>query len=212
VKSRLGQKDPQAGAVMKNPGRNPDARRSAFTLIELVVVLTIAGVLGAMAIPRMTSLSLYRADAAAQQVRSVFITAQRTSLTRQYDVIVSVDTIRGGLRIAEDMDNSGTITSNETRFWRPPGEGNRFSRPTFGVNVALPGASVYGSSLKQVDNLPSIVFHRDGSASSDAEVYMSSTYRSRVDFRAITLVRSTGRADLYRLAGTGTNAHWEVVQ
>jgi prepilin-type N-terminal cleavage/methylation domain-containing protein len=195
---------------MKTPFRTLPAR-SAFTLLELVVVMTIAGVIGAMAIPRM-NLSLYRADAAAQQVRSVFITAQRTSLTRQYDVIVSVDTLKGGLRIAEDVNNSGTIEVSEWKFWRPPGEGNRFSRPTLGVNVAAPNASVVGSNLKQVDALPSIIFHRDGSTSSDAEIYMSSTYRSRTDFRAITLTRSTGRTDLYRLNTSGTLPQWEVVQ
>ena len=189
----------------------PRPRRDAFSLVELLIVLTIAGLIGGMAIPRL-NLSMYRADAAAAQVRSVFTTAQRTSLTRQYDVIVSVDTIKIGLRIAEDKDNRGSIDASEIRFWRPPGEGNAFARPASGVFITSPPASVVGGSLKTVDNMPSIVFHRDGSTSSDAEIYMSSTYRGRVDFRAITLTRSTGRADLYRLAGTGTSAKWEVVQ
>jgi prepilin-type N-terminal cleavage/methylation domain-containing protein len=186
-------------------------QRTGFTLIELVIVMTIAGIVAGMAIPRI-NISNYRADAAAQQVRSVFTTAQRTSLTRQYDIIVSVDTIKGGLRIAEDVNNSGTIEVSEWKFWRPPGEGNRFARPSKGVYVASPSASVVGGTLKHVDALPSIVFHRDGSTSSEAEIYMSSTYKGRVDFRAITLTRSTGRAEVFRLAGTGTSAKWEVAQ
>jgi prepilin-type N-terminal cleavage/methylation domain-containing protein len=192
---------------------SPGGRRSAFSLVELVVVLTIAGVLGGLALPRL-NVSKYRSDAAAQQVRSVFTTAQRTSLTRQYDVIVSVDTIKGGLRIAEDKNNNGTIEPalGETKFWRPPGEGNRFSVPPKGVNSASVNASVVGSTIKVIDNMPSVLFHRDGSASTDMEIYISSRYKQRVDFRAVILTRSTGRAEMYRLSGSGATAKWLVGQ
>lgn len=192
--------------------RERDGRRG-MTLIELAVVLVILGTMAGLAIPRL-NLSSYRSDAAAQQVRSVFQTAQRTSLTRQYDVIVSVDTIRGGLRIAEDINNNGAIEVSEWKFWRPPGEGNRFAVPPAGVR---PGsgdsyrpisASVTGPSLKTVDGLPSVIFHRNGSTSSEMEVYMASRYRGRTDYRGITLTRSTGRSELYRLEGTGLTARW----
>jgi prepilin-type N-terminal cleavage/methylation domain-containing protein len=191
-----------------------DRRRSAFTLIELLIVLTIAGIVTGMAIPKI-NISSYRSDAAAQQVRSVFTTAQRTSLTRQYDVIVSVDTVKGGLRIAEDRNNNGLIEPalGETKFWRPPGEGNRFSVPPFSLANNAIKSSVIGSNLKLVDNMPSILFHRDGSASTDAEIYVSSAYKNRIDYRAITLIRSTGRADAYRLAvAQGASKKWEVIQ
>lgn len=182
-----------------------------FTLIELILVLFILGIISAMAIPRL-NLAQYRADAAAQQVRSVFQTAQRTSLTRQYDVIVSVDTTQFGLRIAEDVNNDGTIQASEWKFWRPTGEGNRFAVPPKGVNVTGPSTSVVGTQLTQVGGLPSITFHRDGSTSSDAEIYVASTDKNRTDFRAITLTRATGRTDLYRLSGTGSSSVWQVVQ
>lgn len=182
--------------------------RRAFSLVELVIVMGLIGVVAGMIIPRL-NLSRYRIDAAAQQVRGVFQTAQRTSLTRQYDVIVSVDTVHGGLRIAEDVNNNGAIEVSEWKFWRPPGEGNRFARPPVGLNGAV-GSSVAGSNLKTVDNLPSVIFHRDGSTSSDAEIYISSAYRGRVDFCAISLTRSTGRTELFRLAGTGASARWQL--
>lgn len=193
------------------------SRRRGITLLELLVVLVIMGIMAGLAIPRL-NLSQYRANAGAQQVRSVFQTAQRTSLTRQYDVIVSVDTIKGGLRIAEDRNNNGMIEVSEWKFWRPSGEGNRFSVPPAGVQ---PGSgatyrpittSVVGPALKIVDGLPSVVFHRDGSTSSEMQVYMSSSYRGRTDFRGITLTRSTGRSELYRLAGVGATANWQVTQ
>lgn len=81
--------------------------------------------------------------------------------------------------------------------------------PPKGLNGTVTSA-VVGSTLKTIDGLPSIVFHRDGSTSSDAEVYISSTYKSRIDFCAITLVRSTARTELYRLAGSGVTAVWQL--
>src|SRR4051812_23715109 len=181
-----------------------------MTLIEIVIVLTIMSVVMALGLPHL-DLSQYRADGAAQQVRSVFQTAQRTSLTRQYDVIVSVDTVQGGLRIAEDVNNNGSIEISEWKFWRPLGEGNRFRIPPKGLTATLPASSVVGSQLATVDKLPSVIFHRDGSASSDAAVYVASTSKQRTDFRAVELTRSTGRSELYKLAGTGTGASWRIL-
>lgn len=187
--------------------------KRGFTLFELVIVLVIFGVIAGMSVP-LLNLSGYRSDAAAQQVRSVFQTAQRTSLTRQFDVIVSVDTIQGGLRIAEDANNDGIIQANEWKFWRPPGDGNRFAVPPKGVNSPNISTSIVGAQLKTIGGLPSVVFHRDGSTSSDMEIYMSSSYRRKTDFRAVTLTRSTGRTDLYRLVGkgngNGNSGKWQV--
>ena len=186
-------------------------RRSAFTIIELVIVVVILSVIAGMAIPKL-NLSMYRADAAAQQVRSVFMTAQRTSLTRQYDVIVSVDTVGFGLRIGEDKNNNGIIEPNEITYWRPEGGGNTFSIPPVGLNAPTVSTSVVGSALVSMSGMPSVTFHRDGSTSSDAEVYVQSVDKTRTDYRVIALTRATGRTDLYRLSGTGASAVWQVVR
>jgi prepilin-type N-terminal cleavage/methylation domain-containing protein len=170
--------------------------RFGFSMIEIIIVLVMMAVVMRMALPKL-NLSQFRADAAAQQVRSVFQTAQRTSLTRQFDVIVSVDTTTFGLRIAEDSSNDGIIQTNEWKFWRPTGEGT---------------SPVVGTNIRSVSNLPSITFHRDGSTSSDGEVYVQSTYKSRTDYRAITVTRATGRTELWRLSGTGSTASWLVVR
>jgi len=190
---------------------NPRLRkRAAFSMIEIIIVLVMMAVVARMALPKI-NMSQFRADAAAQQVRSVFQTAQRTSLTRQFDVIVSVDTTTFGLRIAEDSSNDGVIQTNEWKFWRPTGEGNKFAVPPKGLNGTV-ASPVVGSAIRSVTNLPSIIFHRDGSTSSDGEVYVQSTYKSRTDYRAITVTRATGRTELWRLSGTGTGATWLVVR
>lgn len=180
-------------------------------MVEIIIVLVMMAVIAAMAIPKL-NLSQFRADAAAQQVRSVFQTAQRTSLTRQFDVIVSVDTAQFGLRIAEDLNNDGSIQVSEWKFWRPTGEGNKFAIPPKGLNASTVTSSVIGAQLKIVDGMKSVIFHRDGSTSTDAEIYVQSEYKGRTDYRAISVTRATGRTELYRLSGTGSTATWQVVQ
>lgn len=175
----------------------------------MVLVLVIMGILARIALPRLST-GATRADAAAQQIRSVFLTSQRTSLTRQYDVIVSIDTAKAGLRIAEDVNNNGTIEVSEWKFWRPLGSGNQFVRPPVGLTQSIVDSPVLGSQLTKVDNLPSVIFHRDGSASSDVEVYVASAFKGRTDYRAVTLTRATGRSEMYRLAGTGGTRVWKV--
>ena len=192
------------------PTRSAARAREGFSMIELIVVLVMMAVIMRMALPKLNT-GAFRADAAAQQVRSVFQTAQRTSLTRQFDVIVSVDTTTFGLRIAEDSSNDGIIQSNEWKFWRPTGEGNSFAVPPKGLNGTV-ASPVVGTAIKSVSNLPSIVFHRDGSTSSDGEVYVQSSYKGRTDYRAITVTRATGRTELWRLSGTGSTATWLVVR
>jgi type II secretory pathway pseudopilin PulG len=185
------------------------AQRRGFSTIEVVMVLLIVGVTMRIALPRL-DLSRYRSDAAAQQVRSVLVTAQRMSLTRQYDVIVSFDTVRGVVRIAEDQNNNGQIDGVEPTLAirRSIGEGNRFSVPPFGLSSPTPTASVLGTQIKSVTSYPSVIFHRDGSVNTDAEIYVASAYRGRTDFRLVTLTRSTGRTDLYRLSGTAPTYGW----
>lgn len=196
---------------MANSHRSIKRPRAGFSMVEIIIVLVMMAVVAGMALPRL-NLSQFRADAAAQQVRSVFQTAQRTSLTRQYDVIVSVDTAQFALRIAEDVNNDGTIQVSEWKFWRPTGEGNRFAIPPRALNTPTVTSSVVGAQLKIVDGRKSVIFHRDGSTSTDAEIYVQSEYKGRTDYRAITVARATGRTELYRLSGTGATAAWKVVQ
>ncbi len=185
--------------------------RSGFSMVEMVIVLVMMAVVMRMALPRLNT-GMYRADAAAQQVRSVFQTAQRTSLTGQHDVIVSFDTVKTELQIAEDANNDGQIQASEIKFWRPTGDGNSFSVPPSGSARRPCRRRSSVRSSRAWNSLPSVTFHRDGSTSSDVEVYVKNVFKGRTDFRLVTLTRATGRTDLYRMAGTSTSAKWQVVQ
>jgi hypothetical protein len=56
------------------------------------------------------------------------------------------------------------------------------------------------------DGMPTVIFRRDGAASSDLEVYVVSSRALPDDFRAIQVVQSTGRTDWFRYL----NDHWKA--
>ena len=65
-----------------------------------------------------------------------------------------------------------------------------------------PSAAVTGSNLCSIQGLPAIQFLRDGAASSDLEVYVTSSRSTVTDYRVIRVAMATGRADAYRYTGS----------
>ena len=191
--------------------RRAGRSRAGFSLIELMLVLVVMGLVAGMTLPKL-NLNGSRADGAAQQIRGALMIAQRTAITRQYDVLVSIDTARGTLRIVEDSNDTGKLDAREVQHWRPieRAEGNAFAIPPKGYSAPSVTAPVVGSGIRSLDGLPTITFHRDGSASSDAEIYLVNASRGKPAFRCVTVTRSTGRAEAYRLSGSGSGATWIV--
>ena len=70
----------------------PTGLRTAFTLLELVVVMTIIGVVGAIAVPRYTTfVGGQRADAAARRITTDLSYLQRRARTYSQSLTVSFD-------------------------------------------------------------------------------------------------------------------------
>lgn len=172
--------------------------RRGFTLAETMVVLVIATLMVTIAIPRVDT-SRYRADAIAHIVRTTLQNASRSSITRQHDMIVAFDTLRDRIRITWDANNDGVAGPTERVAYRGLDTGVLFADPTItGLNGSQITAAVVGSAIKVRDSLPSLTFHRDGSVSSDAEIYVSIAARGPKFYRAITLNQATGRVEWYR--------------
>jgi Tfp pilus assembly protein FimT len=165
--------------------------------MELLIVLIIAGVLGAVAYPRLDT-SRYRADAVVMNVRGALQQAQRYALVRQHDVIVTFDTVGNRIRIGMDGNNDLVLSQGELILNKSLETGNAFRVPPAGLNGAV-AASVKGPGMRIFSGIPGIVFHRDGSSSSDVEIYLSSPAKgSAYTYRAVLLVQSTGRTEWYR--------------
>ena len=175
--------------------------KSGFSLVEVAVVVLIAGILGVLAYPRI-DVGRYKADSVVTTVRSRLQEAQRAALVAQHDVIVSFDLTGNRIRLAWDANNNHDIESTERVTWTSLQGGNRFATPPAGIHGPVNNA-VSGSNVRMLGEMPTVTFHRDGSLSSELEVYMS-TVSSPIRWRAVTVVQATGRTDWFRKNTTGS--------
>lgn len=184
--------------------RSKTPKRAGFTLAEVMVVVVISGLMITLAIPRIDT-TKWRADAIATIVRTSLQYAQRQAITRQHDMVVSFDTTGERIRTFWDQNNSGFIDSQERVTWRGLDVGILFTDPAVrGVSGTVITDPVSGSQIATVNGYPTVTFHRDGSVSTDAEIYIKVAAHGPPWYRAITLTQSTGRVDWFRLnAQTG---------
>ena len=173
--------------------------RSGYTILEIIIVVMLAGIVAAITYPKI-DVGRYKADSVVTTVRSVMQQAQRASLVSQHDVIISFDLTTNRIRVAWDANNDHTVEPGERVMWTSLTSGNQFAVPDQGVRgiVAKP---VIGSNVREVSSMPTVTFHRDGSLSSDLEIYLS-TISSPTRWRAVTVVQATGRTDWYRKSTT----------
>lgn len=174
--------------------------RGGFTLIEVMVAISIFAIMVAIAIPRL-DFAKYEADAAQIAVRGSFQKAQRVAVQRQYDVAVSFDTLNRRIRITEDTNVNRIIESTDAISWKPLEEGARFHTPPSEL-YGRTAAPLVGSNLVTLNGLPSIVFLRNGSATSDAAIYVTSSREKLDHYRVVTLTQSTGRTETFRYRGS----------
>lgn len=173
-----------------------------LTLVEIATVIVIVGILTAVALPRLP-LASARADAAVRIVRGELQAAQRLAITRQSDVVVGIDASANRLRVHEDGDNDGTVDAGERVRVRPLEEGARLlAPPVAGIRGGALTQPQGGTNLRDRDGLPSITFRRDGSASSDLELYVAALTAREDGWRGVVVTPSTGRVEAWRLAGT----------
>jgi len=175
-------------------------RKRGFSAIELLIVCAIVGIFATLAYPRV-NFTQFQVDSGARTIRVALQNAERLAVTRQYDVVVSFDQSNKRVRILEDGNNNDVVDGGERVTYAALEDGVHFKTPPAGLSGPV-SAAVIGSNLKIVDGMSTIVFRRDGAASSDLEVYLASSKELPNDWRAIQVIQSTGRTDWFRyLAG-----------
>jgi prepilin-type N-terminal cleavage/methylation domain-containing protein len=175
------------------------SRRSGFSLIELITTLSLMAIMSAVAFPRM-DMGRLRSDAALRQLTMLCIQAQRTALMKQHNVILSVDQVNGRIRMVQDRNNSGTYDAGEAMSWMALEPGVRFvvaPAPLDGVS-----GTVSFVRPRVIETYQSVIFRRNGAASSDGLITVSAKPTDASASRAVFITQSTGRADGYRWHGT----------
>jgi hypothetical protein len=100
--------------------------------------------------------------------------------------------VDAGERVTSSTFQDGVVFGTPPDTWVGP------PAPTGPLNASvLTMVSVNGAQL------PSIVFRSDGAASTDAEIYVTSTRGVATDDRGVSIMQTTGRTDWYKRS-TGT--------
>jgi Tfp pilus assembly protein FimT len=172
---------------------------AGYSLIEVLTLLAVLGIVTSLAAPRIDFFR-FRIAGAMQAVGSTLMTAQRTAVQEQHDVVVAFDVDGSRLRIHSDSDNDRTVDPGERVTFEPLAEAIRFGRggatPFFTVDDPVT------FSVTQ-DGMPAVIFYRNGAASEEGGLYLTSVRALSddsyaADTHALRIERSTGRPTWFR--------------
>src|SRR6185312_14418853 len=175
-----------------------------FTLVELLLVIVIMGILGAIALPKI-DVAQFQVNSAVQAVSTTMVAAQREAITKQHDIILTFDAANRQVRLVWDANSDGVIGANErSRVFTLD------DRVVFGRGQSP--ARAFGDQPIDFDDvingLPALTFHRNGSASGVGGFYLTSRGAEAGDTslkkhtRAVEIIRATGRTEWWRYNGS----------
>ena len=178
------------------------SRRGGFTLIELIIAISMIGILAGIVLPRLR-VERSQVDAAARTVGMALLTARADAVSRGHNVLVLFDTTRRVVRTVWDLNNNRRVDAGEKS--RPFLLGERV---VFGRGAGVPafeGATAQLPSMLLSGSTPMLVVQRNGALDRAGIIYLTSRKGSAgigdIDARAVRLDRATGRATVFLFAG-----------
>ncbi len=178
-------------------------RARGFSLIELLLVISMIGVLAALVLPKIF-VDNTQVDTATRTFGMSLMVAQREAIARQHNVLLVFDTSAHTITTVWDANNNATADAGEkTRPFLIP-ERVVLGRPASVSPLGTATASV-PVTLKLGDK-PMLVLQRNGSIDRSVTLYLSTISSMagspNVDARAIVLARATARPDWYAWTGS----------
>jgi len=180
--------------------------RTGVTLVEMVVVIGLIGLMAAIVAPRI-DFEHYQIEGGMQAASTTLMAAQREAVAKQHNVAVMFDTANSSLRILYDLNNNNVVDASERIRVLQLDTHVRFGRAGAPALPAPLDANAINFT-RIISGLPSVVFHRNGSASQAGGFYLTSARAAagvathQRDTRALELYRATGRPEWWRYNGT----------
>ncbi len=180
---------------------HPSRQTEGFTLVEVLTVVALASIIMSIALPTI-DVDRFRMNGEVRSLTMFVNTAQRTAIWKQHDVVLAFLTDRGEVRMHYDEDNDGQVdTGEETRTVRLSDE-VVFNR---GGATKLSSSEAFVTFTEKQDGHPSVTFRRNGSASQEGIVYITSLRGTRVSrfkhhARAIEIERATAQVSCWSFA------------
>ena len=172
--------------------------RRGFTLMEVLIVLTVSGIVLMWALPRI-DIAQMRVRASEQAVTTALLAAQQRAVLKQHDVRVLFDTAASLLIIHDDLNNDGDRDAGEPERVVGLEDGVRFTAE------GTPGSSAAVTFSADTEGFPELVFHRGGFGSESGRIHLGTERSVRgerlSDARRLDLERATGRVTRMHVRG-----------
>ena len=181
--------------------------RQGFTMVELLIVITMMALVAAIALPRV-NISRIQSKSAIQAFGTTMLAMQREAISRQHNIVVMIDTTARSLRVLYDSTNDLAISTGERVRGVPLGEGILFGRPAAVPLRSFGAAPVNFTTQETTTGLPAIVYFRNGSAREFGGIYLTTRMALAGDpdhqneTWSMEIIRATGRPEWMRWNGT----------
>lgn len=180
--------------------------RRGFTLVEILIVITLIAVVAGWAVSRFTNMN-YRMDANVRMLQNTIIAAQQTAIGRGVPVQLMFDASGDSamrVRILIDADDDGQVSMNETVTYRAL-DGARFMAPATTIDGAAPAyATGPGLVASRPALLQALRIAPNGTLGGDVVLYIGTVATRAYDLRALAISGATARTAFW----SNANGSW----